>query len=66
MITDSKRMRVSLEQMGRLILALEDLKENVLPKDPKLFATLAEGPLDQMSQIRLELDEYLRELQPTA
>ena len=63
---DANRMQVSLEQIGLLIRAIEDLKENVLPKDPKLFAVLAEGPLDQMSRIRQEIDQYVGALKPTA
>lgn len=63
---DLNRLKVTMEQMARLIRALDDLKENVLPKDPHLFATMAEGPLDHLEQLRKELGEYVDELQPTA
>jgi hypothetical protein len=63
---DLKRLRVTMEQMERLILALDDLRENVLPRDPNLFATLAEGPLEDLERLRLEVREYVDELQPTA
>ncbi len=62
---DLKKLRVTMEQMERLILALEDLRENVLPRDPNLFATLAEGPLDDLERLRMEVREYVDELQPT-
>ena len=63
---DLNRLRVTMEQMDRLIRALDDLKENVLPKDPTLFATMAEGPLDDLERLRKEVRKYVDELQPTA
>lgn len=63
---DLNRLRVTMEQMERLIRALDDLKENVLPKDPTLFATMAEGPLEDLERLRKEVREYVDELQPTA
>ena len=38
MIEEPNQLRVTLQQMQRLLCALDDLKEDVLPKDPKLFA----------------------------
>ncbi|NLY00935.1 MAG: hypothetical protein GXY83_33000 [Rhodopirellula sp.] len=63
---DLNRLRVTLEQMERLIRALDDLKENVLPKDPKLFAAMAEGPLQDLDRLREEVREYVDHLQPIA
>lgn len=63
---DLSRLRGTMEQMERLIRALDDLKENVLPKDPTLFATMAEGPLEDLERLRKEVREYVDELQPTA
>ncbi|SFJ10193.1 hypothetical protein [Planctomicrobium piriforme] len=54
---DLNRLRVTMEQMERLLLALNDLKENVLPKDPGLFATMAEGPLEDLERLRKEVQE---------
>lgn len=66
MSQDLNRLRVSMEQLERLIRALDDLKENVLPKDPALFATMAEGPLEDLERIRKDLREHIDEWQPTA
>jgi hypothetical protein len=52
--------------MERLIRALDDLKENVLPKDPHLFAVMSEGPLEDLGRLRLELEGYVKELTPAA
>ena len=48
---DSERLRISLEQMERLLLAVEDLRQTVLPKDPALFAAMTEAPLDDLVRI---------------
>ena len=44
-----------MEQMERLFRALDDLKANVLPRNPELFATMAEGPLDDLDRLRKEV-----------
>jgi len=66
MIQDVNQLKVTMEQLKRLLRALDDLRETVLPKDPQLFATMAEGPLDDLDRLRKEVREYVDELQPTA
>lgn len=63
---DLNRLKVTLEQMERLMRALDDLRENVLPQDPALFATMAEGPLDDLERLRAAVREQIDEWQPTA
>ena len=65
MSVDAERLKVSLEQMERLLFALEDLRETLLPKDPTLFATMAEAPLEDLARIRRDLGKQLHELKPT-
>ena len=57
---------VTMEQMERLIRALGDLKANVLPQNPALFATMAEGPLEDLERLRTDLRARIDDLQPTA
>jgi len=64
MIEDQNQLRVTLQQMGRLLSALEDFKEQVLPKDPKLFAVMAEVPLEDLRQLRQQVERFLDQLQP--
>lgn len=64
MIEDPNQLRVTLEQMQRLLCALDDLKEEVLPKDPKLFAVMAEAPLEDLDRLRQEVQGFLDQLQP--
>ena len=66
MLTNVDQLRTTLEQMERLLRALDDLKENVLPKDPVLFAVMAEAPLDDLARLRNEIHGYAHELQTTA
>jgi hypothetical protein len=64
MIEDQNQLRVTLQQMGRLLSALEDLKKQVLPKGPGLFATMAEAPLEGLRQLRQQVERFLDQLQP--
>lgn len=66
MIQDVKQLKVTMEQMDRLLRALDNLRETVLPKNPQLFATMAEGPLDDLERLRQDMREFADELQPTA
>jgi hypothetical protein len=55
---------VTLEQLGRVVDALQDLKDQLLEKNPKLFGVLAEGYLDQINAMRREVHEYLEAHEP--
>jgi hypothetical protein len=66
MIEDANQLRVTLQQMQRLLWALADLKEQVLPQDPKLFATMAEAPLEDLDRLRQEVESFLDQLKPVA
>lgn len=62
MIQNVGQLHVTMQQLDRLICAVEDLKENVLPQDPQLFATLAEAPLEDLRKLREEINEYAEEV----
>jgi hypothetical protein len=47
--------------MKSMIAALEDVVQQ-LPKNPKLFALLAESPLEELRRMRDELDQLLEPL----
>ncbi|MEX1026474.1 MAG: hypothetical protein WD049_00480 [Candidatus Paceibacterota bacterium] len=66
MIKDVDRVSLALQQLERLLRALEDLRENVLPRDPALFATMAEAPLDDLDRLRQELAGFLHETKSSA
>jgi hypothetical protein len=66
MIKNIEQLRTTMQQMERLIRAIDDLKVNVLPQNPTLFATMVEAPLEDLDRLRDEVSGYLHELKPTA
>jgi hypothetical protein len=66
MIEDANQLRVTMQQMQRLLWALADLKEQMLSQDPKLFATMAEAPLEDLDRLRQEVESFLDQLKPVA
>jgi len=58
-IQSDEEMNQALEQIQRLYRALATLKAEVLPVNPRTYAVLAEGPLDQIRELQAEVDEYL-------
>jgi hypothetical protein len=53
-----RRAQATIHAMRLMIGALEDVGQQ-LPKDPKLFALLAESPLEDLRRLRDELDQLL-------
>jgi hypothetical protein len=66
MIKNIDQLRITMQQMERLIRALDDLKANVLPRNPELFASMAEAPLEDLDRLREEVSGYVHELKPSA
>ena len=66
MIADPTQLRVALQQMGRLLSALDDLKDQVLSKDPQLFAVLAEAPVEDLGRLRQQGEGFLKHLPSVA
>ena len=66
MIEDANQLRVTMQQMRRLLWALGDLKEQVLSQDPRLFATMAEAPLEDLDRLSQEVESFLDQLKPVA
>lgn len=57
-ITSQDQMEQALEQLGRLYQALAALRQRVEAVNPRNFAVLAEGHLDEIRRLQRELDEY--------
>ena len=62
MIVDQNQLSVTMEQLGRALRALEDLKQNVLPKNSALFGVLSESCLDDLERLRNEINGYLNQM----
>jgi hypothetical protein len=52
-MTEVDRLQVALEHMDRLLDALEDLKQTILPNNPTLLAAMGEGPLEDLGRLRV-------------
>jgi hypothetical protein len=59
MIQNDAELQQTLEQLERMYRALGHLREQVLPKNPRMFAVMAEGPLDYIRQFQEEIDTYV-------
>ena len=63
MIETSEQVYQAIEQMGRMQRILESYRNEILAKNPRNFALLAEGPLDQLRQLQKQIDEYIQRLE---
>ena len=62
MISTEAQLQQAIEQIQRLCRALDSLREGVLPKNPKNFAVMAEGPVDEIRKLQTEIDAYINRL----
>ncbi|MGI8978716.1 MAG: hypothetical protein ACR2FY_05790 [Pirellulaceae bacterium] len=56
------RLRITMEQLGRVLSALEGLQETVLEKNPKLFALMSESYFDLVNRLREEILDMLPQI----
>jgi hypothetical protein len=52
----------TVEQLERMNDALAALRRELLPTQPKKFAILAEGPLEEMRRLQTELEQLTAEI----
>ena len=45
---------------------LESYRNEILTKNPRTFALLAEGPLEQLRQLQGQIDDYLQWVETAA
>lgn len=63
MIQTSEQLYQAIEQMGRMQRILESYRNEILHRNPRNFAVLAEGPLEQLRQLQHQIDEYIQYLE---
>jgi len=63
MIETSDQLYQAIEQMARMQRILESYRNEILTKNPRNFALLAEGPLEQLRQLQQQIDEYIQRLE---
>ena len=55
----------TVEQLERLNETLVTLRRDLLPGQPKKFAILAEGPLEDMRRLQTEIEQLTAEMAAT-
>lgn len=63
MIETPEQAYQAIEQMGRMQRILESYRNDVLSRNPRNFAVLAEGPLEQIRQLQAQIAEYVQRLE---
>ncbi len=63
MIETAEQLYQAIEQMGRMQRILESYRNEILTKNPRTFALLAEGPLEQLRQLQTQIDDYIQRLE---
>jgi len=66
MIETPEQLYQAIEQMGRMQRILESYRNQILTQNPRNFAILAEGPLEQIRQLQAQIDQYVQHLEGTA
>lgn len=63
MITTEAQLQQALEQIQRLCRALDSLRVDIFPQNPKNFAIMAEGPVDEIRKLQTDIDAYISRLE---
>ena len=66
MIQNEAQLKQAVEQIQNLCRALESLRVDVFPKNPRNFAILAEGPVDEIRKLQMAIDDYVTSLEAVA
>ena len=66
MIETAEQLYQAIEQMGRMQRILESYRDEIFTKNPRNFALLAEGPLEQLRQLQAQVDDYLQRVESIA
>ncbi len=65
MIKKEAILEQTVEQLESMAKALATLRREHLPSQPKTFAIFAEGPLEEIRRLQLEIERLATELATT-
>ena len=63
MIQTDAQLQQAIEQIECLYQGLNALRADILPQNPRNFAVLAEGPLDEIRKLQTLIDQYITRLE---
>ena len=59
MIENETQLQQAIQQIELLYEGLDNLRAEILPKNPRNFALFAEGPLDEIHKLQAEIGPML-------
>ena len=62
-IRNEAQLRQAIEQIQGLCRAIDSLRVDILPKNPKNFAVMAEGPVNEIRKLQADIDSYIQHLE---
>lgn len=62
-IRNQAQLQQAIEQIQNLCRAIDSLRTDIFPKNPKNFAIMAEGPVDEMRKLQADIDDYIQHLE---
>lgn len=62
-IRNQAQLQQAIEQIQNLCRAIDSLLTDIFPKNPKNFAIMAEGPVDEMRKLQADIDAYIQHLE---
>ena len=57
------QLQQAIEQIQGLCRAIDSLRVDIFPKNPKNFAVMAEGPVDEIRKLQADIDAYINRLE---
>jgi hypothetical protein len=65
MSKETERLAQTIEMLELMNDALRHLRREVLPKNPRMFALMAEGPLEEMRRLQAEIEQLMAAMAAT-
>jgi len=62
-IKNEAQLQQVIEQIQGLCRAIESLRMDIFPKNPRNFAIMAEGPVDEIRKLQADIDAYIQHLE---
>jgi hypothetical protein len=62
-IKNEAQLQQAIEQIQGLCRAIESLRMDIFPKNPRNFAIMAEGPVDEIRKLQADIDAYIQHLE---
>jgi len=66
MSKEAERLAQTIEMLELMNQVLRHLRTEVLPKNPRMFALMAEGPLEEMRRLQTQIEQLTGELGASA